>query len=43
MIFGVLVYYLKMACDVSSRPSYDLDLRYQGQIINFRGIFVLWL
>jgi len=32
-----------MACHVSSRPSYDLDLRYQGEIIDFRGIFVSWL
>ena len=35
--------YHKMACHVLSRPSCDLYLRSQGQIIDFMGIFVSWL
>ena len=36
MIFGMWVYYHKMLYHGSSRPSHDLDLRSQGQIIEFR-------
>ena len=43
MIFGMCVYYYKMACRVSSRPSFDLDLRFQGAIIDISRIVVSWL
>jgi hypothetical protein len=36
VIFDLKVYYHKMACHVSSRPSFDLDFRSQGEIIDFR-------
>jgi hypothetical protein len=49
MIFGMQVYYHKMLYHGSSWPSHDLDLRSQGQIIEFREFsypgcnsFILW-
>jgi len=41
MIFGMEMYYNKMAYRASLRPSCDLDLRSQGQIIDFLEHFCI--